>query len=107
MQLIKRSHKRREMDADFEEKRFNLSLGQAELDRENDYYTRPASPVLKPVPQDPEGFDPYDERQAIRHFRGGTTVTPDVRGQSRITTFSRYFVTAYHHCSCLNRGRWI
>lgn len=61
------------MDADFEEKRFNLSLGQAELDRENDYYTRPASPVLKSAPSHPDMYDPYDERQAIRHFRGGGT----------------------------------
>ena len=67
--MIKRSNKRREMDVDFEEKRFNLSLGQAELDRENDYYTRPASPVLKSIPE--PGYDPYDERQAIRHFRTG------------------------------------
>lgn len=40
--MMKRANKRKETDADFEEKRFNLSLGQAELDRENDYYTRPA-----------------------------------------------------------------
>ena len=79
-QLIKRSHKRREMDADFEEKRLNLSLGQAELDRENDYYTRPASPVLKVVHPHPGGYDPYDERQAIRHFRGGERSGDGERG---------------------------
>ena len=68
---MKRANKRKETDADFEEKRFNLSLGQAELDRENDYYTRPASPVYKPVTDEViEYLDPY-ERQAIRHFRGG------------------------------------
>lgn len=69
---MKRANKRKETDADFEEKRFNLSLGQAELDRENDYYTRPASPVYKPDEVIDQYLDPF-EKQAIRHFRGGKT----------------------------------
>jgi len=36
---------------DFEEKKMNLSLGQDELDKENDYYTRPASPALDGEPE--------------------------------------------------------
>lgn len=69
--MMKRANKRKETDADFEEKRFNLSLGQAELDRENDYYTRPASPVYKQSDEIIDQYlDPY-EKQAIRHFRGG------------------------------------
>lgn len=69
--MMKRANKRKETDADFEEKRFNLSLGQAELDRENDYYTRPASPVFKQPDEVIDAYlDPY-EKQAIRHFRGG------------------------------------
>ena len=37
---------RKETDAEYEEKRTNLSLTQAEMiDRENDYYARKASPI--------------------------------------------------------------
>ncbi len=39
------SQQRRETDIEYEEKRTTMSLTQAELDRENDYYTRPASPL--------------------------------------------------------------
>ncbi|RXG73895.1 Zinc finger CCCH domain-containing protein 18 [Armadillidium vulgare] len=77
-EMMKRANKRKETDADFEEKRFNLSLGQAELDRENDYYTRPASPVYKPSDEVIEYLDPY-EKQAIRHFRGGHFENFEVR----------------------------
>lgn len=45
--MMRKSTKRKETDMDFEEKKMNLSLGQEELDKENDYYTRPASPLLK------------------------------------------------------------
>lgn len=45
-QLLKKSSHRKETDIDFEEKKLNLGLGEEELDKENDYYTRPASPVL-------------------------------------------------------------
>ena len=44
---VRRASKRRETDVDFEEKKMNLSLAQAEFDKENDYYTRPASPTIK------------------------------------------------------------
>jgi len=50
LQMMRKSTKRKETDMDFEEKKMNLSLGQEELDKENDYYTRPASPVLKDEP---------------------------------------------------------
>ncbi|XP_066950142.1 zinc finger CCCH domain-containing protein 18-like isoform X6 [Macrobrachium rosenbergii] len=77
--MMKRANKRKETDADFEEKRFNLSLGQAELDRENDYYTRPASPVYKQPDEITDQYlDPY-EKQAIRHFRGGHFENFEVR----------------------------
>ncbi|KAJ9576996.1 hypothetical protein L9F63_006433 [Diploptera punctata] len=46
-EMMRKSSKRKETDMDFEEKKMNLSLGQEELDKENDYYTRPASPILK------------------------------------------------------------
>ncbi|KAG0720389.1 Zinc finger CCCH domain-containing protein 18 [Chionoecetes opilio] len=78
-EMMKRANKRKETDADFEEKRFNLSLGQAELDRENDYYTRPASPVFKQPDEIIDQYlDPY-EKQAIRHFRGGHFENFEVR----------------------------
>jgi len=44
-EMRRRSHKRREMDVEYEEKKASLSLTQIELDKENDYYTRPASPA--------------------------------------------------------------
>ena len=44
---VRKASKRRETDADFEEKKMNLSLAQAEFDRENDCYMRPASPTIK------------------------------------------------------------
>lgn len=44
--MMRKSTKRKETDMDFEEKKMNLSIGQEELDKENDYYTHPASPVL-------------------------------------------------------------
>lgn len=49
-EMMRKSSKRKETDMDFEEKKMNLSLGQEELDKENDYYTRPASPILKDEP---------------------------------------------------------
>ncbi|XP_026280334.1 zinc finger CCCH domain-containing protein 18 [Frankliniella occidentalis] len=46
-EMMRKASKRKETDMDFEEKKMNLSLGQDELDKENDYYTRPASPALE------------------------------------------------------------
>ena len=46
MQMPKKSNHRKETDDDFEEKKLNLGIGEEELDKENDYYTRPASPAL-------------------------------------------------------------
>lgn len=45
-QMLRKSSKRKETEVDFEEKKMNLSIGQDDLDKENDYYTRTASPVL-------------------------------------------------------------
>lgn len=45
-EMMRKASKRKETDMDFEEKKMNLSLGQDELDKENDYYTRPASPAI-------------------------------------------------------------
>lgn len=44
--MLRKSTKRKETEVDFEEKKMNLTLGQDELDKENDYYTRTASPIL-------------------------------------------------------------
>ena len=43
--MLKKSNHRKETDVDFEEKKLNLGLGEEDLDKENDYYTRPASPI--------------------------------------------------------------
>ena len=39
------SQQRKETDIEYEDKKTTMSLTQAELDRENDYYMRPASPL--------------------------------------------------------------
>ncbi|XP_046659250.1 LOW QUALITY PROTEIN: zinc finger CCCH domain-containing protein 18-like [Homalodisca vitripennis] len=49
-EMLRKSSKRKETEVDFEEKKMNLSLGQDELDKENDYYTRTASPVPNEEP---------------------------------------------------------
>ena len=46
MQMPKKSNHRKETDDDFEEKKLNLGIGEEELDKENNYSTRPASPAL-------------------------------------------------------------
>ncbi|XP_014292765.1 zinc finger CCCH domain-containing protein 18 isoform X2 [Halyomorpha halys] len=52
-EMLRRSTKRKETDADFEEKKMTLGIsGQEEYDKENDYYPRPSSPV----------YDDYHER---------------------------------------------
>jgi len=63
-EMRRRSHKRREMDVEYEEKKASLSLTQIELDKENDYYTRPASPAHTHDPYaDDEYGDNYDTYQ--------------------------------------------
>jgi len=64
-EMRRRSSKRREMDVEYEEKKTSQSLTQVELDKENDYYTRPASPAHTHDPHAEEGDyyndkDPYD-----------------------------------------------
>ena len=64
-EMRRRSSKRREMDVEYEEKKTSQSLTQVELDKENDYYTRPASPAHTHDPYAEDGDyyndrDPYD-----------------------------------------------
>jgi len=64
-EMRRRSSKRRETDVEYEEKKASLSLTQVELDKENDYYTRPASPAHTHDPysleeERSEAGDPYD-----------------------------------------------
>ena len=63
-EMRRRSNKRREMDVEYEEKKTSQSLTQVELDKENDYYTRPASPAHTHDPYAEDGDynerDPYD-----------------------------------------------
>ena len=64
-EMRRRSNKRREMDVEYEEKKTSQSLTQVELDKENDYYTRPASPAHTHDPHAEDGEyyndrDPYD-----------------------------------------------
>jgi len=61
-EMRRRSSKRREMDVEYEEKKTSQSLTQVELDKENDYYMRPASPANTHDPYaDDDGYsDPYD-----------------------------------------------
>lgn len=64
-EMRRRSHKRREMDVEYEEKKASLSLTQIELDKENDYYMRPASPA--------HTHDPYAEDDPYLEAGGGGT----------------------------------
>lgn len=69
-EMLRKSSKRKETEVDFEEKKMNLTLGQDELDKENDYYTRSASPVLNEEPDrwsgkidgDPKRYRTVSER---------------------------------------------
>ena len=47
------------MDVEYEEKKTSQSLTQVELDKENDYYMRPASPAHT---HDPYAEDDYNDR---------------------------------------------
>lgn len=68
-EMRRRSHKRREMDVEYEEKKASLSLTQIELDKENDYYTRPASPAHT---HDPYADDEYAD-SSYESFQTETT----------------------------------
>jgi len=60
-EMRRRSAKRKEMDVEYEEKKSSMSLTQIELDKENDYYMRPASPAHTYDPYaDDDPTDPYD-----------------------------------------------
>lgn len=69
-EMLRKSSKRKETEVDFEEKKMNLTLGQDELDKENDYYTRSASPILNEEPDrwsgkidgDPKRYRTVSER---------------------------------------------
>jgi len=72
-EMRRRSSKRRETDVEYEEKKASLSLTQVELDKENDYYTRPASPA--------HTHDPYADDDYARSEAGDPydTYHPEVR----------------------------
>jgi len=66
-EMLKKSNHRKETDVDFEEKKLNLGIGEEELDKENDYYTRPASPALHgdvPPPFEEPEVEPYNKYPA-------------------------------------------
>ncbi|GLH08432.1 Uncharacterized protein GBIM_13673 [Gryllus bimaculatus] len=70
-EMMRKSNQRKETDMDFEEKKMNLSLGQEELDKENDYYIRSASPVYKEDERWNVDIDPYsyrDEMLTMEHY---------------------------------------
>ncbi|KAG8225534.1 hypothetical protein J437_LFUL006073 [Ladona fulva] len=77
-EMMRKATKRKEMDIDFEEKKMNLSLGQEELDKENDYYTRPASPIQ--VKDEPDPWS-YEEGADVYHPVGGPGVVPPIDGR--------------------------
>uniref|UniRef100_A0A0V0G4J6 Putative dna-directed rna polymerase ii subunit rpb1-like protein n=1 Tax=Triatoma dimidiata TaxID=72491 RepID=A0A0V0G4J6_TRIDM len=65
-ELLRRSTKRKETDADFEEKKMNLGLsGQDEYDKENDYYTRPTSPIY----EDTAYHERYPNKEGEKRYR--------------------------------------
>lgn len=67
-EMMRKSNQRKETDMDFEEKKMNLSLGQEELDKENDYYIRSASPVYKEEERWNMELDPYCYRDDVTPF---------------------------------------
>jgi len=70
-EMRRRSSKRREMDVEYEEKKTSQSLTQVELDKENDYYMRPASPA--------HTHDPYAEEEYFNERDPYDTYHPEVR----------------------------
>lgn len=88
-EMMRKASKRKETDMDFEEKKMNLSLGQDELDKENDYYTRPASPALD------EDLDRWSEKE-VRESKHHRMVVAD-----RYETMDPYYG---HHRE--GRERW-
>eukprot|EP00095_Tigriopus_kingsejongensis_P000764 snap_masked-scaffold67_size430214-processed-gene-0.2 protein:Tk00764 transcript:snap_masked-scaffold67_size430214-processed-gene-0.2-mRNA-1 annotation:"arsenical pump-driving atpase" len=55
-EMKRRSQQRKETDVEYEEKRTAMSLTQAELDKENDYYAKQASPL-----HDEDNFSDYED----------------------------------------------
>merc|ERR1711988_464355 len=84
------SQQRKETDIEYEEKRTTMSLTQAELDRENDYYTRPASPLHD---NDDDFMDDFDDVPRLR--RVAPPPPPDFQS-SRPT---RRYPPLEHHAS--------
>merc|ERR550539_177855 len=80
----RRSSKRRETDVEYEEKKASLSLTQVELDKENDYYTRPASPA--------HTHDPYADDDYARSEAGDPydTYPPEFQARAERERSSRY-----------------
>jgi len=92
-EMRRRSNKRREMDVEYEEKKASLSLTQVELDKENDYYMRPASPAHTHDPYaedyDPPS-DPYDTYHPESSRRIAPPPPPDFIAREERERSSRY-----------------
>ena len=59
------SNQRREMDVEYEEQKISQSLTQVELDKENDYYMRPASSAHT---RDPYAEDDYNDKDPFNTY---------------------------------------
>ena len=84
------SQQRKETDIENEEKRTTMSLTQAELDRENDYYTRPASPLHN---NDDDFMDDFDDVPRLR------PVAPPPSPDFQSSRPTRRYPPLEHHAS--------
>ena len=84
------SQQRKETDIEYEEKRTTMSLTQAELDRENDYYTRPASPLHN---NDDDFMDDFDDVPRLR------PVAPPPSPDFQSSRPTRRYPPLEHHAS--------
>lgn len=67
-EMLRKSTKRKETEVDFEEKKMNLTLGQDELDKENEYYTRTASPPISPRERKDSEPGRHHRAVVVEHF---------------------------------------
>ena len=84
------SQQRKETDIEYEEKRTTMSLTQAELDRENDYYTRPASPLHE---NEDDFMDDFDDVPRLRR------VAPPPPSDFQSSRPTRRYPPLEHHAS--------
>ena len=73
-EMRKLSQQRKETDVEYEEKKTAMSLTQAELDKENDYYARQASPLHEDSFSDFE--DPYEPPPSLTGSRNRRVAPP-------------------------------